>query len=469
MSGVFGIISKKNCASNLLYGTDYHSHMGTEYGGMAVLGDRFHRSIHDIRKSQFKSKFFEEYKEMAGNSGIGVISDRDAQPLIIGSKFGTFAVVSTGIVENTNELAKGLLDSGETFSEMSAGGINSVELIAKLITQGTTLVDGIEGVYDRIEGSASILLLHQDGIYAARDRLGRTPLVVGEKDGDYVVATENCSFLNLGFHVAKYLEPGEIVRISSRGLEGQLPGRDRNQICSFLWIYTGYPASSYEGINVEVVRERSGRCLAKGDDVKADLVAGVPDSGVGHAIGYSMESGLPYRRPLVKYTPGYGRSYTPPSQEIRDLVATMKLIPVRDVIKGNRIVLCEDSIVRGTQLKNFTVTKLWESGAKEIHVRPACPPLMFHCKFALSTRSIDELVARRAINALEGRHTDDITEYLDDTSEKYRKMVEWIAREINVTTLKYQKIGDMIEAIGLPRERLCLHCWVGEAACCGNT
>ncbi|MBP7526880.1 MAG: amidophosphoribosyltransferase [Syntrophorhabdaceae bacterium] len=467
MSGVFGILSKKNCASNLLYGTDYHSHMGTEYGGMAVLGDRFHRSIHDIRKSQFKSKFFEEYKEMAGNSGIGVISDRDAQPLIIGSKFGTFAIVVTGIVENTTELAKELLDLGETFSEMSGGRINSVELIAKLITRGETLIDGIQGVYDRIEGSASILLLKEDGIYAARDRLGRTPLVVGEKDGEYAVATENCSFLNLGFHVVKYLEPGEIINISPSGLQSRLAGRDRNQICSFLWIYTGYPASSYEGINVEVVRERSGGFLARNDNVKADLVAGVPDSGVGHAIGYSIESGLPFRRPLVKYTPGYGRSYTPPSQEIRDLVATMKLIPVRDVIAGNRIVLCEDSIVRGTQLKNFTVAKLWESGAKEIHVRPACPPLMFHCKFALSTRSIDELVARRAINALEGRHAEDITEYLDDTSEKYQNMVDWIAREINVTTLKYQKIRDMIEAIGLPREKLCLHCWIGEdAACC---
>lgn len=467
MSGVFGILSKKNCASNLLYGTDYHSHMGTEYGGMAVLGDRFHRSIHDIRKSQFKSKFFEEYKEMAGNSGIGVISDRDAQPLIIGSKFGTFAIVVTGIVENTAELAKELLDVGETFSEMSGGRINSVELIAKLITRGETLIDGIQGVYDRIEGSASILLLKEDGIYAVRDRLGRTPLVVGEKDGEYAVATENCSFLNLGFHVVKYLEPGEIINISSSGLQSRLAGRDRNQICSFLWIYTGYPASSYEGINVEVVRERSGGFLARNDNVEADLVAGVPDSGVGHAIGYSIESGLPFRRPLVKYTPGYGRSYTPPSQEIRDLVATMKLIPVRDIIAGNRIVLCEDSIVRGTQLKNFTVTKLWESGAKEIHVRPACPPLMFHCKFALSTRSIDELAARRAINALEGRHVEDITEYLDDTSEKYQKMVDWIAREINVTTLKYQKIRDMIEAIGLPREKLCLHCWIGEdAACC---
>ena len=462
MSGVFGILSRKNCANNLLYGTDYHSHMGTEYGGMAVLGDRFFRSIHDISKSQFKSKFFEEYKEMTGNSGIGVISDRDAQPLIIGSKFGTFAIVSTGIVENTNELAKELLDSGESFSEMSAGGINSVELIAKLITREKTLIEGFENLYNIIEGSASVLLLKDDGLYAARDRLGRTPLVVGEKDGDFVVATETCSFLNLGYHIMKYLEPGEIVRISPSGLESQLPGKDRNQICSFLWIYTGYPASSYEGISVEVVRERSGRLLAKDDNVEADLVAGVPDSGVGHAIGYSMESGLPYRRPLVKYTPGYGRSYTPPSQEIRDLVATMKLIPIRDIIAGNRIVLCEDSIVRGTQLKNFTVSKLKESGAREIHVRPACPPLMFPCKFALSTRSVDELVARRAINTLEGKRTDNITEYLDDTSDKYRKMVDWITKEIDVTTLKYQKINDMVEAIGLPREKLCLHCWIGE-------
>lgn len=466
MSGVFGIVSKKDCASNLLYGTDYHSHMGTEYGGMAVLGDRFHRSIHDIRKSQFKSKFYEDFKEMQGNSGIGVISDRDAQPLIIASKFGMFAIVSTGIVENVNELSKDILDTGETFSEMSGGGINSVELIAKLITQGDTLLDGIKLVFDRIEGSASLLILKDDGIYAARDRRGRTPLVIGENEGDYTVATEDCSFLNLGFHIMRYLEPGEIVRISPNGIEKLLAGNDKNQICSFLWIYTGYPASTYEGISVEVVRERSGRALAKNDHVEADLVAGVPDSGVGHAIGYAMESGLPYRRPLVKYTPGYGRSYTPPSQEIRDLVATMKLIPVRDVIKGNRIVLCEDSIVRGTQLKNFTVVKLWESGAKEIHVRPACPPLMFHCKFALSTRSIDELAARRAINALEGKHTEDIAEYLDENSEKYKNMIDWIAREINVTTLKFQKIDDMIAAIGLPREKLCLHCWIGEGQPC---
>ena len=462
MSGIFGIVSKKNCASELLYGTDYHSHMGTEYGGMAVLGERFHRSIHDISKSQFKSKFFEDYKEMEGNMGIGVISDRDAQPLIIGSKFGTFAIVSAGLVDNTNELAGELLEQGETFGEMSSGGVNSVELIAKLINQGKTLIDGIERLYDRIMGSASILLMKEDGIYAVRDRLGRMPLVIGERNGDHVIATETCSFLNLGYRIIKYLEPGETVRIGKHGLEEQLPGKINNQICAFLWIYTGYPASSYEGINVELVRERSGRSLAKNDDVKADLVAGVPDSGVGHAVGYAMQSGIPFRRPLVKYTPGYGRSYTPPSQEIRDLVAKMKLIAVKDIIADNRLVLCEDSIVRGTQLKNYTLKKLWEAGAREVHVRPACPPLMFPCKFALSTRSIDELAARRAIRALEGRDTEEIGDYLDDRSEKYRKMVDWIAKELDVTTLRYQRIDDMVEAIGLPREKLCLHCWIGD-------
>jgi amidophosphoribosyltransferase len=435
--------------------------MGTEYGGMAVLGDKFYRSIHDISKSQFKSKFFEEYKEMEGNLGIGAISDRDAQPLIIGSKFGTFAIVFTGLVENTNELAAELLEQGATFGEMQTGGINSVELLAKLINQGETLIDGIIGLYNRIKGSASILIMKEDGIYAARDRLGRMPLVVGEMDGDYVIATETCSFLNLGYQITKYLEPGEIIRIGKNGLEEQLQGKKENQICAFLWIYTGYPASSYEGISVELVRERSGRFLAKRDDVEADLVAGVPDSGVGHAIGYSMESGIPQRRPLVKYTPGYGRSYTPPAQEIRDLVAKMKLIPIKDVIAGNRIVLCEDSIVRGTQLKNYTLKKLWESGAKEVHVRPACPPLMFPCKYALSTRSIDELIARRAIWAMEGRDTGNISDYLDDSSEKYKKMIDWIAAELGVTTLRYQRISDMVEAIGLPREKLCLHCWTG--------
>ena len=462
MSGVFGVVSKRNCSDTLLYGTDYHSHMGTEYGGMAVFGKKFHRSIHDISKAQFKSKFFDDYKEMKGNMGIGVVSDRDPQPLIVGSKFGNFAIVVAGLIENVNELASGLLKEGETFGEMSSGGINSVELVAKLITRGKTLPEGIEGVYDKIRGSASILLLQKDGICAGRDRFGRTPLVIGEKNGEYAVATETCSFLNLGFRIKKYLDPGEIVFIGKSGLVEKFSGKKTNQICSFLWIYTGYPASSYEGISVELVRERCGRALARNDFVKADLVSGVPDSGVGHAIGYAMQSGIPYRRPLVKYTPGYGRSYTPPSQEIRDLVATMKLIPIKEVICGNRIILCEDSIVRGTQLKNYTIKKLWDCGAKEVHVRPACPPLMFPCRFALSTRSTEELAARKAILAIEGRHLEDVREYIDRRSKKYQEMVNWIGKELGVTTLKYQEIEDMVEAIGLPREKLCLYCWIGD-------
>lgn len=462
MSGVFGIVSKKNCSETLLYGTDYHSHMGTEYGGMAILGKQIYRSIHDISKSQFKSKFYDEYKEMKGHMGIGVISDRDPQPLVIASKFGTFAIVITGLIENVDELAQKLLKQGESFGELSKGGINSVELIAKLINRGENLIDGIERVFDRIKGSASMLLLKKEGIYACRDRLGRMPLVIGEKEGEYAIATESCSFLNLGFNIKKYLAPGEIVLINESGIEEKSKGGLNNQICAFLWIYTGYPASSYEGISVELVRERCGRALARNDNVKADFVSGVPDSGVGHAIGYAMESGLPFRRPLVKYTPGYGRSYTPPSQEIRDLVATMKLIPIKEVIYNNRIILCEDSIVRGTQLKIQTVKKLWVCGAKEVHIRPACPPLMFPCRFALSTRSIHELIARKAILEIEGRNIEDVSDYIDQESKKYQKMVEWIGNELGATTLRYQKIDEMVKAIGLPKEKLCLYCWIGE-------
>jgi len=462
MSGIFGIVSRANCAETLFYGTDYHTHMGTEYGGITVLGKRFFRSIHDISQSQFKSKFVDEYKDMQGNMGIGVISDKEPQPLIVGSKFGTFAVVAAGLIENADALSADLMQEGHSFGEMSSGGINSVELVAKLINRGKNIIEGIEKMFDEIKGSASLLLLTGEGIYGARDRLGRFPLVVGERGGDFAIATETCSFLNLGFKIIKFLDPGEIVFIGQEGLKQKMAGRDTSQICSFLWIYTGYPASSYEKIAVEVVRENCGRNLAKNDNVQADLVAGVPDSGVGHAIGYAMESGLPYRRPLTKYTPGYGRSYTPPSQEIRDLVATMKLIPIKEIICGNRIILCEDSIVRGTQLKNYTLRKLWENGAKEVHIRPACPPLMFPCKFAFSTRSTSELAARRAIRGLEGKDIEDVSEYLDSNSEKYQKMVEWIRRELGATTLKYQTITDMIKAIGLPREKLCLYCWVGK-------
>lgn len=463
MSGVFGVVSNDNCARTLLFGTDYHSHLGTEYGGLAVLGEGFSRRIHNISHTQFKSKFAEEQQEFNGDKGIGVISDSDEQPMYLNSRFGPFCLVTVGLIENKDALADALLKRGGSFSEVSKSGVNVTELIAKLINEGNSLIDGIEKMSDQIKGSCSLLLLHKDGVYAARDRLGYTPLTIGRKEGDWAVTTESSAFHNLGFKFVKDLKPGEIVLLNKKGLVSKHAGRTQQQICTFLWIYTGFPASAYEGVNVEIARERCGRLLAKHDkDIKVDVVSGVPDSGVAHAIGYAVESGKPFRRPLVKYTPGYGRSYTPPSQETRDLVATMKLIAIRDIIENNRIVVCEDSIVRGTQLKNFTVSKLWECGAKEVHIRPACPPLMFPCKFCLSTRSINELAARRAIRALEGRDPDYISQYLDSNSGKYKEMVDWIRRDLEVTTLRYQTLEDMVKAIGLPREKLCLYCWNGE-------
>lgn len=463
MSGIFGVSSRGDCAQTLFYGTDYHTHLGTEYGGMAILGDEFSRHIHNISHSQFKSKFYEDYKHMRGNKGIGVISDSDEQPVFLNSRFGPFCIVTAGLIDNKEALVRDLLDKGVSFTEMTKGAVNSTELIAKLINLGEDIVDGIERMFEAIEGSCSLLLLNKDGLYAARDRRGYTPLVLGKKDDCWAVTSETNAFLNLGFAIEKYLLPGEIILLNEDGLAERKPGSSVSQICTFLWIYTGFPASSYEGINVEAARERCGRSLARRDkDIEVDVVSGVPDSGIAHAIGYAIESKKPYKRPLVKYTPGYGRSYTPPSQEMRDLIATMKLIPIREIIEGNRIVVCEDSIVRGTQLKNFTVKKLWDCGAKEVHVRPACPPLMYPCRFCLSTRSIHELAARRAIRALEGSDIEDISEYIDHTTDKYRKMVDWIARDLTLTTLRYQTVDDMIKAIGLPKERICLYCWTGE-------
>lgn len=462
MSGLFGVVSRGECSETLLYGTDYHSHLGTERAGMAVLGERLRRRIHDISQAQFKSKFADDYHQLTGSMGIGIVSDRDPQPILMASHLGEFAIATAGFIENAAALTRQLLSEGCTFSEMSDDVVNQAEIVAKIIARGASVVEGIESLFNIIEGSSSVLMLGREGIYAARDRLGRLPLVIGRRDGDYAVASESCAFPNLGFEVQKELEPGEVVLIGRDGLVQQRGPRSACQICAFLWIYTGYPASTYEGISVEAVRERCGRCLARNDRIQADLVAGVPDSGIGHAIGYAMESGIPYRRPLVKYSPGYGRSYIPPSQEIRDLVAKMKLIAIRDIIQGNRIVLCEDSIVRGTQLRNLTIKKLRDSGAREIHVRPACPPLMFPCKFALSTRSTHELAARRAIRALEGRDLEDVSEYVDDTTEKHRRMVEWIRQDLNVTSLRYLRLDEMVEAIGLPRERVCLYCWTGR-------
>jgi amidophosphoribosyltransferase len=464
MSGLFGVVSNNNCITSLYYGTDYHSHLGTEYGGIAFIGKKGMpvKKIHDIANSQFKSKFYEGSDQIKSKMGIGVISDKDPQPLSFNSKFGPFAICCAGLINNKDELAKKLIKKGISFSEIDQGDINAIELVAYLINQGDNLIDGIEKMYDQILGSISLLILTKDGIYCARDRNGVTPLAIAEKKGELAVASETCAFPNLGFEVKKYLTPGEIVFISKKGIEEKKEGDHKNKICAFLWVYTGFPSSAYEGINVETVRENCGRFLAKRDNVKIDLASGVPDSGTAHAIGYAMESGKPFRRVLLKYTPGYGRSYTPLTQEIRDRVALMKLIPNEDIIKDNRIILCEDSIVRGTQLKNFTITKLKNAGAKEIHVRPACPPLMFPCIYNLSTRSIHELAARKAIKAIEGEDIEDVSEYVDPSSKKYKKMVDWITKDLGATSIQYQLIDDMVKAIGLPKEKLCLYCWIGK-------
>lgn len=463
MSGIFGVVSKGDCVETLFYGTDYHSHLGTEYGGMAVLGENFTRQIHNISHTQFKSKFFEDCKRMEGNKGIGVISALDEQPIYLNSKFGPFCLVTAGLIENIEELMSRLFKKGISFTEVAKGLVNVTELITKLIVEGDNLIDGIEKMFEVIDGSCSLLLLNKDGVYAARDRLGYTPLVVGKRKDAWAIASETSVFPNLEFEVVKYLGPGEIVLINEDGMVQRRPSRDTNQICAFLWIYAGFPASNYEGINVEIVREKCGRYMARRDkDIEVDIVSGIPDSGTAHALGYAMESGKPFRRPLVKYSAGYGRSYTPPSQKTRDLIARMKLISIKEIIDDKRIAVCEDSIVRGTQLKNFTVNKLWDCGAKEIHIRPSCPPLMFPCRFCLSTRSIDELAARKAIRSLEGHDIEDVSEYIDHNSEKYKRMVEWIRNDLGATTLRYQYLEDMVTAIGLPKEKLCLYCWTGE-------
>lgn len=463
MAGLFGVVSNKNCVEDLFLGTDYHSHLGSNIGGICVYGENgFQRRIHDITRSQFKAKFYHDILEIQGNAGIGVITSGLAQPLLFKSKFGVYAIVTDGLIQNKAELVKELIDEGASFTEITALDPNATEIIAKLIAKGDTLIDGVELVFKKIKGAISMLILNHEGIYVVRDKNGHSPLAIGEGPDGMAVASETCSFPNLSYTVKKYVKPGEINLITSKGLTVIQKGGEKKKICSFLWVYTGFPASTYEGINTEIVREQCGRALAKRDTVKADQVSGVPDSGLAHAIGYAHESGVPYRRPLVKYTPGYGRSYTPPDQGTRDKIALLKLIPIKEVIDGQRIILCEDSIVRGTQLKNFTVNKLFNSGAKEVHARPACPPLIFPCIFNLSTRTTKELVARRAIEALEGGEIDDVTEYLDPDSAKYKEMMEWIAKDLGVTTLRYQRLDDMLAAIGLPKEKLCTYCWNGK-------
>ncbi len=468
MGGFFGVAAKADCLADLFYGTDYHSHLGTMRGGMATWGtDRFIRFIHDITNSQFRSKFEDDLPRLTGNLGIGVISDFEDQPLIIGSHLGTYALVTVGRILNLDDLAAEAFRGHAThFSEMGGSGINPTELVATLINREDSFEAGIAYAQEVIQGSCSLLLLTSDSIYAARDRLGRTPVVIGCKPGAYAATLETCALPNLDYDVERYLGPGEIARLTADGVETLKPPGEEMQICAFLWVYYGYPASSYEGINAEAVRYRCGAALARADDVRIDLVAGIPDSGTGHAIGYANESGTPYGRPFVKYTPTWPRSFMPQDQRVRDLVARMKLIPIRDVIQGRRVLFCEDSIVRGTQLRD-TVRRLFEYGAKEVHMRPACPPLIYGCKFLnfSQSRSALDLAARQAIKELEGDDAKHLEDYADPDSTRHALMVERVRQQLGLTSLKYQRLDDLVEAIGLPKGHVCTYCWDGCESC----
>ncbi len=464
MGGFFAVAGQADIVEDLYYGTDYHSHLGTKRGGLAVgNGEAIVRYIHNIENAQFRSKFGEDVGKLHGRRGIGVISDYEDQPLLIRSHLGNYAIATVGVVKNIDELvARAFKGKCLHFAEMRGGEINPTELVAAIIDQKDTFEEGIRHVGEMIKGSCSILVLTEDGILAARDRYGRTPVVLGKKDGACAASFETCAFPNLGYEIDRYLGPGEIVRITAEGFETVARPLDRLQICSFLWVYYGYPASNYEGINVETVRNRCGELLARQDDVKVDLVAGIPDSGIGHGLGYAAAAGVPFRRPFVKYTPTWARSFMPQNQSVRDQVARMKLIPIAEIIRGRKLLFCEDSIVRGTQLKD-TIQRLYEAGAVEVHMRPACPPLAFGCKYLNFSRSRSELdlAARRAIGALEGPEFKRFEEYARAGTPRYDAMVDWIAQTLSLTTLRYQSLEDLIAAIGLPKAKLCTFCWDG--------
>ncbi|MBN2354967.1 amidophosphoribosyltransferase [candidate division KSB1 bacterium] len=465
MGGFFGVVSKESCVDDLFYGTDYHSHLGTHRGGLATFAeDHFFRFIHNIENAQFRSKFENDVVHLRGRLGIGCISDTDDQPLIISSHLGRYAIVTVGKINNLNHLVQQAFQTQHThFSEMSDGTINPTELIATLISRGKTFVEGIQLAQTAINGSCSILILTKDGIWAARDRFGRTPVLLGFKDGAWCATMETCALPNLGFFSQYELGPGEIAFITAEGMEQKCKPTDTLRICAFLYIYYGYPASEYEGINVEWSRNRCGAALARNDEVEVDMISGIPDSGSAHAIGYANESKRPLTRPFVKYTPTWPRSFMPQQQTTRDLVARMKLIPIRTLIEGKRLLFCEDSIVRGTQLRE-TIKRLYEYGAMEVHMRPACPPLVYSCPFLNFSRSKSELdlAARRAIYELTGQHELDFTPYTDHQTDEYKAMVDRIRLHLNLSTLRYQKLADMIDAISLPKEKICTYCWDGQ-------
>ncbi len=470
MGGFFSVASKQDCVADLFYGTDYHSHLGTQRGGLVVRNGRgLVRFIHDITNAPFRSKFEDDLAKLRGRLGLGVISDFEDQPLLIRSHLGTYGLVTVGRIQNLAALAARVLgEQSMHFAEMSGGNVNPTELVAALINSGADFLEGIRIVQERVEGSCSLMLLTDEGIYAARDRWGRTPIVLARKQEAYAAALETCALPNLGYEVERFLGPGEIVRFTAEGAETLQPPGEAMQICSFLWVYYGYPASTYEGINVEVARNRSGAALARADSVEVDLVAGIPDSGTGHALGYAAEAGVPHGRPFVKYTPTWPRSFMPQDQRVRDLVARMKLIPIPEMIRGKRLLFCEDSIVRGTQLKD-TIRRLYDCGAREIHMRPACPPLVYGCKFLNFSRSKSELdlAARRAIGRLPGSTRRGLDRYTDPDSDHYAAMVEQVRKRLRLTTLQYQRLPDLVSSIGLPKEKLCTYCWDGAEPCTG--
>lgn len=471
MGGLFGVASHNDCVTDLFFGVDYHSHLGTRRGGMAVRSEQgIERAIHNIENAPFRTKFERDVNEMKGNYGIGCISDSEPQPLIVRSHLGNYAIATVGRINNEQELVDLAFANGSShFLEMSGGRINATELVASLINQKNSLVDGIRYAQEKIDGSMSLLLLAEEGIYAVRDRMGRTPMVLGQKDGACCASFESFAYLNLGYHDLRELGPGEIVLITPDNVTQLNPPRSKMKICAFLWTYYGYPTASYEGVNVEDMRYRCGRILARQDkdDPKVreiDSVAGVPDSGIAHAIGYANESGVPFSRPFIKYTPTWPRSFMPANQSMRNLVARMKILPVEALIKDKSLLFIDDSIVRGTQLGE-TAQFLYEHGAKEVHIRPACPPIVFGCKYLNFSRSTSpmDLITRRTIAKLEGTPNPDcIEEYLNWKTDRYAAMVNDIAAAQNFTTLKFQTLDGMLEAIGLDKSQVCTYCWTGR-------
>lgn len=467
MGGFFGVAAKEDCVFDLFFGTDYHSHLGTRRAGMTVY-DRengFNRAIHNIENAPFRTKFDKDVNEMHGQLGIGCISDYEPQPLLVRSHHGTYAISTVGKINNADKLVQDILFKGHSqFMEMSSGEVNATELVAALINQQENLVEGIRYAQEAIDGSVTILVMTPKGIYAARDRLGRTPVSLGKKEGAHCVSFESFAYLNLGYTADRELGPGEIVVVTPEGAKTLVqPGKDM-KICTFLWIYYGYPSSSYEGISVEQMRYNCGAKLAERDNVQPDIVAGVPDSGTAHAIGYANRSGIPFSRPFIKYTPTWPRSFMPTIQTQRNLIAKMKLIPVQDLIENKSLLLIDDSIVRGTQLRE-TTEFLYQSGAREVHIRPACPPLLFGCKYLNFSRSTSEmdLIARRVLKEMEqeGREID-LKLYVDPDTAEYNEMVERIGSQLNFTTLRYHRLDDMIASVGIDREKLCTYCWDGR-------